>query len=257
MTRLLGLLLLCAGLASAQFNVSSQVIRFTDGTNIFTAGDNANNALRVNVVAGGGAGGTSSSYAAAFPATGTAAGFSDGTNMQGARVFDVDSGGGTQYVLGVNLRLTGSGGSTEALGQQTMANSIPVAIASNQGNLNVVVASALPAGTNAIGKVYDQTPCGTTVVSAALQVLPNAATAPSGFTSTTCVMKLVLANYDSVDRTVTLTDGQGTPVTFLNAFNLPAKATLEYDFGGVAFTTGIKWNASNATGVAGAVWGYQ
>ncbi|PWT70568.1 MAG: hypothetical protein C5B60_11875, partial [Chloroflexi bacterium] len=36
-----------------------------------------------------------------------------GTNMQGARVFDVDSGAGTQYVQGVNLRLTGAGGSVE------------------------------------------------------------------------------------------------------------------------------------------------
>ena len=71
-------------------------------------------ALRVNVVAGGGSGGgTSSNFAAAFPTAGTAAGFTDGANMQGARVFDVDSGAGTQYVQGVNLRLTGAGGSVE------------------------------------------------------------------------------------------------------------------------------------------------
>lgn len=38
--------------------------------------------LPVNVVAGGGAGGTSSSFGAAFPATGTAIGASDGTDMQ-------------------------------------------------------------------------------------------------------------------------------------------------------------------------------
>lgn len=61
----------------------------------------------------GGAGGTASNYGSAFPATGTASGYSDGTNMQGARVFDLDTGGGTQYVLGVGLRLSGSGGSVE------------------------------------------------------------------------------------------------------------------------------------------------
>lgn len=62
---------------------------------------------------GGGGGGTSSNFGQAFPSTGTAAGFSDGTNMQGARVYDTDSGAGTQYTLGVNLRIAGSGGSVE------------------------------------------------------------------------------------------------------------------------------------------------
>lgn len=38
--------------------------------------------LNVNVAAGGGSGGTSSSFGSAFPATGTAAGASDGTNMK-------------------------------------------------------------------------------------------------------------------------------------------------------------------------------
>ncbi len=49
--------------------------------------------------------------------------------------YDLDSGGGTDYVLGVNLRLSASGGSIEALGQQAMASSIPVVIASNQSAL--------------------------------------------------------------------------------------------------------------------------
>lgn len=43
--------------------------------------DSAGN-LKVNVAAGGGSGGTSSSFDAAFPATGTAIGISDGTNMK-------------------------------------------------------------------------------------------------------------------------------------------------------------------------------
>lgn len=75
--------------------------------------DIANTALRVNVVAGGGAGGTSSTFGIANPGTGTAAGFSDGTNMQMGRVFDGDTGGGTQYVLGSILRASGAGGTVE------------------------------------------------------------------------------------------------------------------------------------------------
>lgn len=48
------------------------------------------------------------------PTSSTQVGGSDGTNLQAARVFDVDSGGGTQYVLGVGLRKAASGGSVEA-----------------------------------------------------------------------------------------------------------------------------------------------
>jgi hypothetical protein len=70
--------------------------------------------LNVNVAAGGASGGTSSSFGAAFPATGTASGFSDGTNMQAARVFDGDTGAGTEYSTGVILRKSASGGTVEA-----------------------------------------------------------------------------------------------------------------------------------------------
>lgn len=59
-------------------------------------------------------GGTASSFGDPFPVDGTASGFNDGTNMQGARVFDADSGVGTQYVLGSMLRASASGGSVEA-----------------------------------------------------------------------------------------------------------------------------------------------
>lgn len=69
--------------------------------------------LKVNIAAGAAAGGTSSSVGAAAPAVGTAAGFSDGTNMQLARVYDIDSGGGTEYAQGVVLRRSNSGGSVE------------------------------------------------------------------------------------------------------------------------------------------------
>jgi hypothetical protein len=136
----------------------------------------ANGNVKVAIASGGGSGGTASSFGSAVPATGTAAGASDGTNMQIPRVFDLDSGAGTQYGLGVNLRKIASGGSVEAgtssdplrtdptgttaqpitdnggsvttdtpqlpasLGQKTMANSVGVAIASDQGNLPANVA---------------------------------------------------------------------------------------------------------------------
>jgi hypothetical protein len=54
-----------------------------------------------------------SSNNSAIPASSTQVGGSDGTNLQAIRVFDVDTGGGTQYVLGVGLRKASSGGSVE------------------------------------------------------------------------------------------------------------------------------------------------
>lgn len=55
----------------------------------------------------------SSTFGSAFPSTGAAVGFTDGTSMRAATVFDVDSGSGTQYVQGVSLRGSASGGSVE------------------------------------------------------------------------------------------------------------------------------------------------
>ena len=73
----------------------------------------ANGYVKVNIAAGAAAGGTSSNFGSATPAAGTAAGFSDGTNLQPAKVYDLDSGGGTDYVQGVVIRRTNSGGSIE------------------------------------------------------------------------------------------------------------------------------------------------
>jgi ribosomal protein L19E len=89
----------------------SQKSQIVDGSgNVIGA---TSNALDVNIKSGGGSGGTASSFGAALPATGTAIGLYDGTNMQASRAFDVDSGAGTQYVEGVVLRKSASGGSVE------------------------------------------------------------------------------------------------------------------------------------------------
>lgn len=76
---------------------------------------------------GGGGGGTSSTFGAAFPATGTAAGMSEGGNM----VALTGDGSGRLQVACV----TGCSGTT--LGQALMAASLPVAIASNQSAIPV------------------------------------------------------------------------------------------------------------------------
>ncbi len=313
-TIFLVLALLLAAPAWAQLQVSGSKITITQGGNDATVGaggalkmnlgeiggtaqsganviDVTNTAIRVNVVAGGAAGGTSSSYGAAFPATGTAAGFSDGTNMQGARVVDLDTGAGTVYGQIVNLVRRASGGPTELIGQTTMALSLPVAIASDQGAVpasqsgtwtvqpgNTANTTAwLVTGTGGTfpstqsgtwtvqpGNTANTTPwlvssvpktaCGSTVFSQALVALPTTATAVAA--STTCVVAIVINNTNSSAGTVTVSDNQATPINDILTFSIPAFSQLIQPLYGVAFTTGIKWNAS-ATGFTGAIIGYQ
>jgi hypothetical protein len=126
--------------------------RLTDGAldlsllNTAPNSDTGQVAVPVRVISSlaGGAGGTSSSYGAAFPSTGTAAGFSDGLNMQGARVYDTDTGAGTQYTLGVNLRVGASGGSVEAAtgAGATSASTLRVVLPTDQSAIPVTQSGA-------------------------------------------------------------------------------------------------------------------
>jgi len=121
---------------------------------IVKPGDAVNNAVRVNVVAGGAAGGTSSSFAAAFPATGTAAGFIDGSgNMQGGLVdgsghLQVDvlsgGGGGTQYTLGTDTY-------AEATTKATMSGAVRNDVLATLVNTDNELA---PLQVNASGALY-------------------------------------------------------------------------------------------------------
>ena len=69
--------------------------------------------MDVNIVGGAAAGGTSSNFNAAQPASGTAIGAFNGTNMVAPRSYDADLGAGTENTLGVVLRKSVSGGSVE------------------------------------------------------------------------------------------------------------------------------------------------
>jgi len=53
-----------------------------------------------------------------------------------------------------------------------------------------------------------------------------------------------------------VTDNQATPINDVLSFSIPGNSQLIQPLWGVAFTTGVKWNAS-ATGVTGAIIGYQ
>ncbi len=130
------------------------------------------------------------------------------------------------------------------------------------------IASALPTGSNTIGTVtlgagssvvgtvntIPKTACGNTVASQALAAVPTTSTAV--FTSTTCVVGIILNNTNSTATTVTVTDNQGTPINDILSFSIPGNSQIIQPLWGVAFTTGVKWSASGS-GVTGAVIGYQ
>lgn len=97
----------------------SGAVQITDNTSTVGITDVlGNKALKVDVIktvasGGAGSGGTSSNFGDPSPVAGTAAGFTDGYLMQEARVFDLDNTSGQEYVLGVNLRTPGAGGSVD------------------------------------------------------------------------------------------------------------------------------------------------
>ncbi len=98
--------------------------------NLDTAGN-----LRVNVAAGGAAGGTSSTVGAAAPATATAVGFSDGTNMALGRVKAAST---AAVAADPSIVVAISPNGQLAAGQAAMASSNPVAIASDQSAIPMV-----------------------------------------------------------------------------------------------------------------------
>lgn len=259
------ILLLFSLLASAYGQLLvNNVVRFTDGTNTINAGDNANNALRVNVVAGGASGGTSSNFGSAFPSAGTAAGFYDGSNMQGARVFDVDSGAGSIYVMGVNLRRTASGAATELIGQQAMADSLPVTLASNQSALAV---SQSGTWTVQPGNTANTTPwfvksvpyssCAGTTVQDVTQVDVATGAGTALTSADTCVELLYLTNKTTSNATATVRDKNGTPFGYLETFVLPGNSALALDFKLLKFTAGVQVIAGTASALNARLKGIQ
>lgn len=120
--------------------------------------------------------------------------------------------------------------------------------------VSIATVPALIASSAIIGKTVPVTSCGTTVLSSAWAAVPTSSTAVAS--TTTCVYALIFNNTNASAQTVTVTDGQGSPVTVVSAFSIPANSQVTFPFYGTAMTTGIKWTAGG-TGVNGAVIGVQ
>jgi alpha-D-ribose 1-methylphosphonate 5-phosphate C-P lyase len=66
----------------------------------------------------------------------------------------------------------------------------------------------------------------------------------------------MITNTNATAQTVTVTDGQATPVTVLSAFSIPGNSEVTLPFHGSQMTSGIKWIAGGA-GLTGTVVAYQ
>lgn len=106
--------------------------------------------LNVNLAAGSISGGNAAAgtTGAAVPANADYGGVNVAGNLRGVTGYDLDTGAGVEYQGGVSVRISASGGSIEAKGQQVMASSLPVVIASDQSAVPISAAS-LPLPTNA------------------------------------------------------------------------------------------------------------
>ena len=99
-----------------------------------------------------------------------------------------------------------------------------------------------------------KTACGSTAFTPAWQAVPTTSTALTATTS--CVVAIMVTNTNATAQTVTITDGQGSPVTVLNAFSIPGNSQVTLPLYGAQMTTGIKWSAGG-TGLTGTVVAYQ
>jgi hypothetical protein len=141
-----------------------------------------------------------------------------------------------------------------------VTGTLPVA---NGGTNNATVGTngqvLISNGTNGFApgdpRVTQNTACGLTVLSQAWAAVPSTNTAVTA--TTTCVLEMAFTNTTASVATITVTDGQGSPVTVISAFPIQPGATLVFQFNGMAMTSGINWQAGTASAINGAVIGYQ
>jgi len=186
-----------------------------------------------------GGGGTSSSFAATFPSTGTAAGFKDGAgNMQPAGVSLIGGGTAGPYSLQIGA---------------VYNSTLPTFTTGQGGSLQMTASGQLiTAGTQ-------RNACGATFYEAGMQDVPGSSTSLT--TTATCVMAAWFNNTDSATHTVTLQD-QSTACNSgdcqaLTTFSIPASSFLRVQLDGSKFVGGIKWTADTANKVAADIIGNQ
>lgn len=186
-----------------------------------------------------------------------------GSNIAGKFGVDQTTPGTTNAVslAEIGATATASGNGIAGAGVQRVA----IASDNTAFAVNATVAAALPAGTNVIGHVINdsglintipKTSCGNTLAAGStLAAVPTSATLLTS-AATACAVAAVFFNTNGTAATVTLTDNTATPINAILTFSIPANSNLVEPLWGGSFNLGIKWAASGA-GVTGYVVAYQ
>ena len=124
---------------------------------------------------------------------------------------------------------------------------VAAALSWSQAPVKLVNGLGIERHVAATGSVYDT----------GITTLTNSAVAVTA--ATTYVQFIHCANIDSVARTVTISDNQGTPKVYFNAVSIPANGVMTANFSatGIAMSAGIKWNASANSAVNCQISGVQ
>ncbi len=128
------------------------------------------------------------------------------------------------------------------------------AAVSGQGALKID-GSAVTQPVSGTVTAVEETACGTTFFDSGMVSLPTSSTVVTA--TATCVDAVLFVNTTASTQTITLTDNQGSPVAYLNAFQVPANSTLVYDLHNARLASGIKWQATNAASVNAQIVGLQ
>jgi hypothetical protein len=112
--------------------------------------------------------------------------------------------------------------------------------------------SATQAGT---WTVVPKTACGATVYDSGMVTVPASSTVVTA--TATCVNGIVFVNTTGQSQTISVTDNQATPMTYLFSFAIPANSTFVYDLEHAKFAAGVRWSATNAGSVNAQIVGFQ
>lgn len=165
---------------------------------------------------------------------------------------------------GAGSSVTASQSGTWTLQPGNTANTTPWLFTMSQGGnaAQVTAGGAMKIDGSAVTQpvsgtvtVAPKTACGTTAYDSGMVALPTASTAVTA--TATCVNSVVFVNITAATQTVTMTDNQGTPVSYLASFQIPANSTLVYGLDYAKMAAGIKWSATNASSINAQIVGMQ
>jgi hypothetical protein len=194
---------------------------------------------------------------------GSAVGINAGSNLIGKVGIDQTTAGTTNAISEAFIGSTAiaSGNGIAGAGVQR----VTIASDNTAFSVNATIAAALPAGTNVIGHVINdsglintipKTLCGNNVATGSiLAAVPTSATLLTS-AANACVVAAIFNNPTSGALSASLSDNTGTPINALLTFSIPPFSSVVEVLYGVSFNLGVKWAASGA-GMTGAVVAYQ